>query len=64
MSTSVSAAFFDSGGLNAGTPFATASIPVSATEPEANALSSSRMPSASVPSGIASSWGGTGPPGL
>ncbi len=29
----VLAAFFDSGGLNAGTPFAIASTPVSATEP-------------------------------
>ena len=35
----VLAAFFDSGGLNAGTPLAMASTPVRATEPPANALS-------------------------
>ena len=38
MTTSVLAAFFASGGLNAGTPLAIASVPVSATEPLANAL--------------------------
>ena len=38
------AAFFDSGGLNAGTPLAIASTPVSATEPLANARRSSTMP--------------------
>ena len=56
----VSAAFFDSGGLNAGTPLAIASTPVSATEPPANAFSRRRMPSVSVPNGTASGWGGTG----
>ena len=56
----VSAAFFDSGGLNAGTPLAIASTPVSATEPPANALRSSRTPSVSVPNGTASGSGGTG----
>ena len=40
----VLAAFFASGGLNAGTPLAIASTPVSATEPPANALSSKRTP--------------------
>ena len=39
----VLAAFFDSGGLNAGTPLAIASTPVSATEPPAKALSRSRI---------------------
>ena len=43
----VLAAFFDSGGLNAGTPLAIASTPVSATEPPAKALSRSRIVSAS-----------------
>ncbi len=56
----VFAAFFASGGLNAGTPLAMASTPVSATEPPANALSSSRMPSVSVPNGRAVGSGGTG----
>ena len=40
----VFAAFFASGGLNAGTPLAMASTPVKATEPPANALSRSRTP--------------------
>ena len=58
MAVIVSAAFFDSGGLNAGTPLAMASTPVSATEPPANALSRSRIPSVSVPNGTASGSGG------
>ena len=37
MTASVAAAFFASGGLNAGTPVAMASVPVRATAPEANA---------------------------
>ena len=37
MTVRVVAAFFDSGGLNAGTPLAMASTPVRATEPLANA---------------------------
>ena len=49
----VLAAFFASGGLNAGTPLAMASTPVSATEPPAKALSRSRMP-------IGSRWFGGG----
>src|SRR5215208_7426201 len=36
----VAAAFFASGGLNAGTPFDTASTPVIAVQPFANAVSS------------------------
>ena len=47
----VFAAFFASGGLNAGTPLAMASTPVSATEPPANALSRRSTPSASVAEG-------------
>ena len=50
---SVLAAFFASGGLNAGTPLAIASMPVSATEPLANArrsrtTSASRCPAATA----------------
>ncbi len=58
----VLAAFLASGGLNAGTPLAIASTPVSATEPPAKALSRSRMPSVSAGSGngIVSGPGGTG----
>ena len=51
MTDIVLAAFFASGGLNAGTPLAMASTPVRATEPPAKALSSSRMPTASGPEG-------------
>ena len=51
IATSVWAAFLASGGLNAGTPLAIASVPVSATEPEANARSSRRIPTASSGSG-------------
>ena len=60
MAVMVFAAFFASGGLKAGTPLAMASTPVSATEPPAKALSSNRIPSASVPNGRASGSGGTG----
>ena len=56
----VFAAFLASGGLNAGTPLAIASTPVSATEPEAKALSRRNRPSASVPSGSAFGWRGSG----
>src|SRR3954469_4783984 len=56
----VSAAFFDSGGLKAGTPLAIASTPVNATDPPAKALSSRRTPSVWVPNGTASGSGGTG----
>ena len=52
----VLAAFFASGGLNAGTPLAIASVPVRATEPLANAFSSRKMPMASVPAATASVW--------
>ena len=40
IATSVAEAFFDSGGRNAGTPFETASTPVIAVQPLANAVSS------------------------
>ena len=43
MTASVVAAFFASGGLNAGTPVAIASVPVRATAPAANARRSSRI---------------------
>ena len=46
--------------MNAGTPFAIASTPVSATEPPAKALRRSRNPIASVPNGTASGSGGSG----
>ncbi len=51
----VLAAFFASGGLNAGTPLAIASTPVSATEPPAKALSSRKTVRTSVPGWTA--WG-------
>src|SRR5436853_346471 len=41
--TSVPAAFFDSGALNAGTPSDTASTPVIAVQPLANAVSSKNV---------------------
>ncbi len=44
---SVVAAFFASGGLNAGTPLAMASVPVSATDPDAKARRISSTPSGS-----------------
>ena len=43
MTASVVAAFFASGGLNAGTPVAIASVPVRATAPAANARNSRRI---------------------
>ena len=49
----VFAAFFASGGLNAGTPFAIASTPVSATDPPANAFSRRKIDSSPAPSGSA-----------
>ena len=54
MTVSVVAALRDSGGLKAGTPLATASTPVSATEPLAKARRSSRTVTA---------WSGEGAPG-
>ena len=53
-------AFFDSGGLNAGTPLAIASTPVRATEPLANARRISTMPRVSVPMATAWDCGGSG----
>ena len=44
----VVAAFFDSGGLKAGTPVAIASVPVSATAPEAKARRRTMTPTAWV----------------
>src|SRR6185369_1174459 len=54
----VVAAFFDSGGLNAGTPFAIASVPVRATEPDAKALMMSRTPTIWRESGAPGSGAG------
>ncbi len=48
MTASVVAAFFASGGLNACTPVAIASVPVSATEPDAKARRRSRTPTVST----------------
>src|SRR5437588_9728846 len=45
----VFAAFFDSGGLNAGTPFDTASTPVIAVQPFENAVSSRKSAKGCVP---------------
>ena len=56
----VFAAFFASGGLNAWTPLAMASTPVRATEPDAKALRSRKIPSASVPIGSGLAWRGSG----
>src|SRR5207247_6545246 len=53
--TSVAAAFFDSGGRNAGTPSDTASTPVIAVQPLANAVSSRNVVSGTVPA-----FGGSG----
>src|SRR5258708_34161342 len=53
--TSVAAAFFASGGLNAGTPSETASTPVIAVQPLANAVRSRK-----VVSGLVPACGGTG----
>ncbi len=51
---SVIAAFFDSGGLKAGTPLEIASVPLIATEPAENA----RRTSHNVRGSVASSMGG------
>ena len=50
----VPAAFFDSGGLNAGTPFDTASTPVIAVQPLANAVRSRNRVSGSMGDGTGS----------
>src|SRR3954453_22733478 len=47
--TSVAAAFFASGGRNAGTPSDTASTPVIAVQPFANAVSSRNVVTGRVP---------------
>src|SRR5439155_21937512 len=51
MSTSVLIAFVVSGRRKLGTPLATASLPVSRTEPDGNAGRTSRSVSGAVPSG-------------
>ena len=56
----VAAAFRASGGLNAGTPVAIASVPVSATAPEAKARSRIRIPTLSTVWVIASTTSGVG----
>ncbi len=57
----VCCAFFHSTGLNAGTPFATASVPVMAEQPFANALQSRNIPMLSVATPVRgatwSTWG-------
>jgi hypothetical protein len=53
ISTSTVCARRGSGALNAGTPFETASVPVSATDPEANARRISSNPSPCVPAAAA-----------
>ncbi len=45
----VSPAFFDSGGLKAGTPLAIASVPVRATDPLAKAFRRRKIPRPSEP---------------
>ena len=61
MAVIVSAAFLASGGLNAGTPLAIASTPVSATEPPANALQEQEdARAARSRTGTASGGGGSG----
>ena len=49
IATSVADAFFASGGRNAGTPFDTASTPVIAVQPLANAVSSRNVVSGCCP---------------
>src|SRR5262249_53074882 len=58
--TSVAAAFLLSGGLNAGTPFDTASTPVSAVQPLENAVSRTKTGNIVVPGGSGGSGGATG----
>src|SRR5207249_922548 len=53
----VAAAFFDSGGLNAGTPFETASTPVMAVHPFENAVSSRNSVSGARDDGTGSTGG-------
>src|SRR6185436_3191912 len=60
IATSVAAALRLSGGLNAGTPFETASTPVSAVHPFEKAVSSTNKGSSVVPGGSGCAGGGTG----
>ena len=60
ITSSVAAAFFDSGGLNAGTPVAMASVPVSATAPDAKARRSRNSETAPAVSAVAATTSGGG----
>jgi hypothetical protein len=60
MITSVVAAFFASGGLNAGTPFETASTPVMAVHPFANARRMRNVLRVATPLGVADPAADTG----
>ena len=57
---SVRAAFFDSGGLKAGTPVAIASVPVRATAPDAKARSRIRIVTLAAVSVMAATASGDG----
>ena len=57
MSTITVWAFRASGGLNAGTPLDTASVPVRATAPEENARRMSNRPSGSATSAVVQAAG-------
>ena len=60
IATSVAAAFFASGGRNAGTPFETASTPVIAVQPLANAVSSRKVVSGCGAGRVGGSGASTG----
>ncbi len=60
ITSSVVAALRASGGLNAGTPVAIASVPVSATAPEANARRSRKTDTAPAVLAVASTTSGGG----
>ena len=60
MTSRVVAAFFGSGGLNAGTPVAMASVPVRATAPEANARRRSTTDTAPAVLAVAATTSGGG----
>jgi len=57
IAVSVAAAFFDSGGRKAGTSFDTASTPVIAVHPLANAVSSRKVVSGACPASGGSATG-------
>ena len=60
MTSRVAAAFLASGGLNAGTPVAMASVPVRATAPEANARRSRKIDTAPAVLAVAATTSGGG----